>query len=309
MSEPRVIITLGRSGQKVVKTQQTGSGGSRTDYQSLSGGKRSASQRFRSNTGGSLLASNKRLRGDFGACSPDYNRVHDARVGRNDLRLKLMRKERLKRIQSEVEARKKMYLHEKMSIWSTDRRQLRHTSPIKRSGEMLQAESLRKPYPSYNGDPLKPRFPERVLKVSRETSPPRHIDELQRFPSRRPSDTSRNGQHLDYVLYPSRIIGPASVTMGATHDAGKPVTGPASALPNASYTGDQPLTVSGLLHSLGLGKYAIWFQAEEGGHGSTEANGGQRPERVGNTHVDLGKRFSLHSYRVLNSKSGRYNPR
>ncbi|KAF5961744.1 hypothetical protein HYC85_002953 [Camellia sinensis] len=240
MSEPRVIITLGRSGQKVVKTQQTGSGGSRTDYQSLSGGKRSASQRFRSNTGGSLLASNKRLRGDFGACSPDYNRVHDARVGRNDLRLKLMRKERLKRIQSEVEARKKMYLHEKMSIWSTDRRQLRHTSPIKRSGEMLQAESLRKPYPSYNGDPLKPRFPERVLKVSRETSPPRHIDELQRFPSRRPSDTSRNGQHLDYVLYPSRIIGPASVTMGATHDTGKPVTGPppASALPNASYTVD-----------------------------------------------------------------------
>lgn len=265
MSEPRVIITLGRSGQKVVKTQQTGSGGSRTDYQSLSGGKRSASQRFRSNHGGSLLASNKRLRGDFGACSLDYNRVHDARVGQNDLRLKLMRKERLKRIQSEVEARKKMYLREKMSIWSTDRRQLRHTYPIKRSGEMLQAESLRKPYPSYNGDPLKPRFPERVLKVSRETSPPRHIDELQRFPSRRPSDTSRNGQHLDYVLYPSRIIGPASVTMGATHDAGKPVTGPppASALPNASYTGEQPLTVSGLLHSLGLGKYAIWFQAEE----------------------------------------------
>ena len=95
MSKPQVTITLGRSGQ-VVRRGGAGADDGRTDTRQLSGGKRSSIRdRLGSNAASSSLSSSKRQRGDGSGWSPGNNGVDGARVGRNDLRLKLMRKKNI----------------------------------------------------------------------------------------------------------------------------------------------------------------------------------------------------------------------
>ncbi|KAA8530277.1 hypothetical protein F0562_004986 [Nyssa sinensis] len=266
MSKHQVTITLGRTGQKVIKRPGTISGGTRTDSQPLVGSKRSVREKFWSNADNSSVSMNKRRRGDVIMRNGGYNRVDDTRVGQSDLRFKLMRKRQSRRIRREVEERKKMDLREKMSKTrrSPEHSLLRH---IPSAGELLRVDSLRKSYPSYYVDGLRPRSPDRFLKASREISPPRNIDELRRMPSTRPIDASRTGRILGKdVLDPSRPLGPTPITVRAAIDVGKPFAGLPLAngsMPKSSYIGEQPLTVGSLLHSLGLGKYAIIFQAEE----------------------------------------------
>uniref|UniRef100_A0A5B6YL20 SAM domain-containing protein n=1 Tax=Davidia involucrata TaxID=16924 RepID=A0A5B6YL20_DAVIN len=269
MSKPQVTITLGRTGQKVIKRPRTISDGTRTDSQPLLGSKRSVRERFGSNAANSSLSMNKRRRGDVFMRSAGYNRVDDARVGQSDLRLKLMRKKQSRQIRNEVEEWKKMDLREKMSktIRSPEQSLLRRNPPTRSAGELLRVDPLRKSYSSYYVDGLRPRSPDRVPKTSRGISPPRNIDELWRIPSTRPIDASRTGRMLSNdVLDPSRPLGHAPITARAALDAGKSVTGlplATGSMPKSSYIGEQPLTVGNLLHSLGLGKYAILFQAEE----------------------------------------------
>ncbi|KAK9271911.1 hypothetical protein L1049_002276 [Liquidambar formosana] len=214
--------------------------------------------------------------------SRDKNGVVGARVGRNDLRLKLLRKNQSRRAHSDVEVRKRVDLREKLSrpVRSPagvnllqhrrepkDGSLLRHIPPTRSADDLLRLDSLRKSYPSWPVDGLRSRSPDRIMNSSRGFSPPRNIGELRQVPSIRSIDSSRSGQYLSNgVLESSRSAGTAPITMKASHEAPKPMTRlpPTNGMMNKSlYVGDEPPTVASLLHSLGLGKYAITFQAEE----------------------------------------------
>ncbi|XP_059670224.1 uncharacterized protein LOC132315827 [Cornus florida] len=268
MSKPQVTITLGRTGQRVVKRPQMEYDGGRTDSHPLSGSKRSVRERFGSNANNSFSPMNKRLRNDVNAWNSVYNGVGGkARIGQSDLRLKLMRKKLSRQLRNEVDERKKVESRERISrtIRSQERSHLRRISPTRSASELQPVDSFRKYY-SYNADGLRSRSPYRDLKVSRGISPPRNIDELRQVPLTRPYDASRTAPRImgNDAFYSSRPTGTVPTT--ARTDAGKPAAGlpPVSGrMPKISYMGEQPLTVASLLHSLGLGKYAVLFQAEE----------------------------------------------
>ncbi|KAL2500011.1 Uncharacterized protein Adt_25561 [Abeliophyllum distichum] len=120
-------------------------------------------------------------------------------------------------------------------------------------------------YASWTLDELRPRFPDRVLRSSNVISTPRnHTDEVQRIQN----DDLRTEHILTSDLFdPSRSRISLPMISRAHVDAGKLVMRPSSSsggISRCPYPDEQPLTVSGLLHSPGLGKYAIHFQAEEG---------------------------------------------
>ncbi|KAK2971212.1 hypothetical protein RJ640_029890 [Escallonia rubra] len=258
MSNPQVTITLGRSGQKVVKRPQAKSNGAAwTGSRLLLGSKR----RFESNAGAST---NKRLRGTV------ISRSGDMPVGQNDLRFKLMRK-RSRLIRREVEDIKTMESRERVSrrIRAPERpesrRLERHIPQTKRGGGLLVMEPFRS-YTSWNSAGSKPESTDRVLQTSRRASPQRYIDGFMGGSSRRRIDTLGNGGPVGSdVMDSSRSNVPATATMRGTLDVHKPVKEvlPASGVPKSFYLNDRPLTVSSLLHSLGLAKYAVQFQAEE----------------------------------------------
>ncbi|KAL6325247.1 hypothetical protein AAG906_023092 [Vitis piasezkii] len=186
MSKPQVTITLGRTGQKVVKR-----GGAISDDvdddRKMSGSKRSIRDRLGSNVDSSSLSMSKRHRGDEGTRSADFH------AGPNDLRFTLMRKKQSRQTRGDVEVHERMDLRENLSRtnWT-------------------------------------------VLSSN--------------------------------VLDPPRSTGSAPLTMKATLETTKaatrlPLAG--GAMPKNSYMGNEPVNVSSLLHSLGLEKYVINFQAEE----------------------------------------------
>ncbi|XP_057983496.1 uncharacterized protein LOC131168220 isoform X4 [Malania oleifera] len=223
MSEPRVTITLGRTGQ-VVKRPGTISDGVRADSRLLSGSKRSLRERLGNNVDSSLSL-NKRHRGDGMKWSPSDHGRNDARVGRNDLRLKLMQRRLSRQTESDVEEHRRIERREK--ILRTDRPPMRFNMmqqmPERKEGtffrrlprtesadDLLLGQPMRKSSTLWTADGLRHRSPDRIFRTSRGLSPPRNVGQLRQMPS-----------------------------------------------------GEEPATVSGLLHSLGLEKYAISFQAEE----------------------------------------------
>ncbi|KAL2523457.1 uncharacterized protein Fot_27380 [Forsythia ovata] len=164
-----------------------------------------------------------------------------------------------------MEEHKKMELHEKVSrairsLESPKRSLLKNISPTRRRA----GTPLRSSYTSWTLDELRPRFPDRVLRSSSGISAPRNTtDEVQR----KQNDASKTEHILTSdLLDPSRSRISLPMISRAHVDAGKLVARPPSSSGGISrglYPDEQPLTVSGLLHSLGLGKYAIHFQAEE----------------------------------------------
>ncbi|XAR51814.1 hypothetical protein NMG60_11006552 [Bertholletia excelsa] len=217
------------------------SGGSRMKPMLLRGGKLPTDQRFRGVTDGISFPPSKRFRGEYGKFNPGYNAARRAGVAQNDLRLKLVCKELLKSVYSEAEK-----LNASVNNQSAERRILRRASPINIASGMMRTESLGKSHP-YVADVSNPNPQIGVVKFSREISPPRYIDELQQLSSGRASNAPRTGQVLHNVLDNSRTTGPAPVPMRTIH-------GPEV---------EQTLTVSDLLQSIGLGKYAVTFQVEE----------------------------------------------
>lgn len=166
-------------------------------------------------------------------CSPRYLLIsllvlyfvcEGARVGKHDLRLKLMRKRLSRRVQHEVEERKKMELRQKMTrtIRSPEgphRGNLRHIPPTKRTNGLLMMDPLRS-HSSWALDGLRPESSDR----GRRTSPPRNIDELRIMSSARSMDASRTGRLVGGdVSDPSRSKHPTAITMRSTLDADKPV--------------------------------------------------------------------------------------
>ncbi|XP_024024309.1 uncharacterized protein LOC21387027 isoform X2 [Morus notabilis] len=259
MSNPRVTITLGRTGQVVER------GGTESDFSPsyngmVAGSKRSTREMkgIGSDGNGLVLSSNKRQRGDGIKYSPGGNTQQDYWLSRNDLRLKLMRK----RLPKQKEGGRD--LHAKIS--NPVRMPLSHHTPQYKSeangstifrkiparesaDDLLLVDSLRNSYSSRTTNGLQGRSPDRSLRTSLGLSPPRNVEELWKVPTVRIADASRAGRFPSGgVVTASRPLGSIPVTMKA---------------PPGTTKMDEPRTVAGLLHALGLGKYAILFQAEE----------------------------------------------
>ncbi|XP_024024307.1 ankyrin repeat and SAM domain-containing protein 6 isoform X1 [Morus notabilis] len=277
MSNPRVTITLGRTGQVVER------GGTESDFSPsyngmVAGSKRSTREMkgIGSDGNGLVLSSNKRQRGDGIKYSPGGNTQQDYWLSRNDLRLKLMRK----RLPKQKEGGRD--LHAKIS--NPVRMPLSHHTPQYKSeangstifrkiparesaDDLLLVDSLRNSYSSRTTNGLQGRSPDRSLRTSLGLSPPRNVEELWKVPTVRIADASRAGRFPSGgVVTASRPLGSIPVTMKAPPGTTKVVSQFASgggSMQQSSHMMDEPRTVAGLLHALGLGKYAILFQAEE----------------------------------------------
>lgn len=255
MSRPQVTITLGRSGQKVVK-RSSASQGNGFSQQKLSRAKRSLGETYRTDFEDPSKSRSKRVRGNKDAGGSRYGRLNDARVGKNDLRLKLTHRRRQREILLQIEERKKEQRKRMtasvQSAEQSHRRLVTSSRPSPGASELLQIEAIRSSYTSQTAGGVRPRSPYRLANDSREVSSSRNITAAQHVPSVRPAEASR------IVLTP--------VTMRSALAARNPLSGLPSAngsMLQTSYPDQPPVTVASLLNSLGLGKYAINFQAEE----------------------------------------------
>ncbi|GLT55349.1 hypothetical protein SLA2020_284800 [Shorea laevis] len=249
MSKPRVTITLGRSGQVVNRGERVSDHvHPHTDTKAVTGSKRFRRERVGGGADGSMLFTNKRQRGDGINRSWGGNGIHDSRISRYDLRLKLMRKQLVQRA---VEERRKMDRRKKLS----------KTIQPSANRNMLQQRSE----PTGSSSWKMPPTERSQLKASRGLSPPRNFDELRQVPSARAADASRAGWFLsNNGAY--RPMGSTSLMVKGPPETSKPVTQLASISDigqRSSPMVENPLTVAGLLQSLGLGKYNIIFRAEE----------------------------------------------
>ncbi|KAK4346331.1 hypothetical protein RND71_032670 [Anisodus tanguticus] len=275
MSRPQVTITLGRSGQNVVK-RSSASQGSSFGQQTLSRGKRSLGDTYRTHAEDPSLSLRKRgnfasVRGNKDAGGSTHGRLNDACVGQNDLRLKLIRRRRQREMLLEIEERKKEQ-HKRMtgsvqSAKESHRRLVTSSQPLSGASELLQMEAIRSSYASQTAGGVRPRSPNRLAKDSKEVSSSRNITAVQHTPSVRPAEASRTVRMLgNDLLDPSQLKGLTPMTMRSALASRNPLSGLPSAngrMLQSSYHDQPPVTVASLLNSLGLRKYAVLFQAEE----------------------------------------------
>ncbi|XP_028754363.1 uncharacterized protein LOC114744038 isoform X2 [Neltuma alba] len=286
-SRGRVTITLGHSGQ-VVKRDQSTADVPFPSYAAV-GTKRSVRDRLGNDTESSLwngndLSNYKRQRGDISS----QNGFNDGRIGKDDLRLKLMRKS-ASRLAESNGGKRHMDLREKLSrvapsaaANSSSKQNLsepRETSMLGRipsarsSGDLARMESVRSSYSPWTLDHIRRRSPEGLPSTSRGISPQRKMEDLQRRPSNRTYDSIRSAPCRDVEASRPPSTAPSSFVAHSTASTlplvtAKPVAPHQGQLPppRTPFVGNEqqtPQTVDGLLHALGLGKYAILFKAEE----------------------------------------------
>ncbi|KAF7125057.1 hypothetical protein RHSIM_Rhsim12G0125300 [Rhododendron simsii] len=325
-SRSRVTITLGRTGQVVKRAGAAGQGGNSgfSDSHPAVGSKRSVRDRLGSNVDGIQL-NNKRFtvlfmlvipklenaagqvwqRGDGNKLMMNGGKTKglDApdRLGKNDLRLKLMRKNLSRQVESDK--RNGVDLRETLSRVARPRPSAvggsirqhapeptdsRHFVPERKNVSMLGQipsmrsseaflgmDSLRNSYSPWTLDSLRRRSPDRVVRTSRNLSPPRNDEQIGKRPLIRTYDDARRFSYLSRdILEPRRPMGTSPYMTRPIVSAAsvKPVVPlpappppPSGIAQKSSYTvqANEHLTVDGLLHSLGLDKYAIYFKAEE----------------------------------------------
>ncbi|XP_061355500.1 uncharacterized protein LOC133300027 isoform X2 [Gastrolobium bilobum] len=292
-SRGRVTITLGRSGQ-VVKRDISAADVSFSSSVHSAGTKRSIRDRIGNNADSSMwhgngLSSSKRQRGDMSV----QNGLDDGRIGKDDLRLKLMQKSAFRRAESNGNKRQ-MDLREKLSkavhppTNSVNSKQhvpepretslLRQIPSARSSDELMRVESMRSSYSPWTLDHIRRRSPDGFPSTSQVISPSRNVEDLRRRPLNRTFDGVRSVSYVTRdVLEASRppTTATASFMSRPTISTLPPVTAkphlgqlpPSSSVAQrASYVGDEQQshqTVDDLLSALGLGKYAILFKAEE----------------------------------------------
>lgn len=296
-SRSRVTITLGRSGQ-VVKRAGPALDSDFSDSRPGHRNKRSVRDRLGSDVDRTHF-SNKRQRGDANMLSMNGgNGEYDTLLGKDDLRYKLIRKNVLKRVESDVMG-DRMDLRETLSRpvrpnttnlsmrqrmpEPTDPRYLvperKDTSilgqiPSTRSADALpKMDSLRNSYSPWNLDQLRQRSPDKISHTSRILSPQKNQEEIMKRPLIRTYDDARTVPYTSRdILEPGRHLATASSPYmtrltSATAYVKPVVAQPAPSIggivPKSSYTSDEHFTVDSFLHSLGLEKYAICFKAEE----------------------------------------------
>ncbi|KAF5203269.1 Sterile alpha motif (SAM) domain-containing protein [Thalictrum thalictroides] len=147
---------------------------------------------------------------------------------------------------------------------------LRRIPPTSSADDIVQMDSVRNSYSSWALDGLRRRSPDRLLGTSRGLSPPRTMDPRRSVGQissvthvDAPRPTTFIGNDVFDASRPTSFMPKASVPLEAV----KPVVRhPPPIAPTitqrVAYTGEE-VNVSTLLNSLGLGKYAIIFQAEE----------------------------------------------
>ncbi|CAI8587687.1 unnamed protein product [Vicia faba] len=294
-SRGRVTITLGRSGQ-VVKRDVSAADVAYSSSMSSAGSKRSVRDRIGNNADSSMwhgngLGGNKRQRGDVSL----QKGQDDRRIGKDDLRLKLMQKSAGKRTESNGNKRN-VDLREKLSktaypptnSFNSKQRmpEPRETSsyrlvPSARSSEdLMRMESMRSSYSPWTLDQIRQRSPDGFPSSSRGISPQRNVGDPQRRPLNRTYDGVRPVSYAGRdVLETSRP--PSAAPSSFMSRSGISSLPPVTAKPVASRPGQhppsssvaqrvpfvgeeqQPQTVDGLLQALGLQKYVILFKAEE----------------------------------------------
>ncbi|CAN1162729.1 hypothetical protein LINPERPRIM_LOCUS32293 [Linum perenne] len=269
-SNTKVTITLGRSGQVVTKES----------FKRLP-----VENSWSYDSGFSSLSSNKRHRGDGAQWIKGYAGNNGSRIAPNDLRLKLMRKRQSKRAQDVVKQHRIIGKHQTLSrssetpvsyrMLSTRPSSSRYSNfrPIRadefHSG-FSRADSSRRTNPSQIMGGPRTRSPDRLFRATRELSPPRTSGHIKRMPPIRNGDFSSSRSLL-------RSDGPSEskplFTSSPLLKSERPIPQTGSPVPRVAQTKetlqqvwrkvDVPATVPSLLHSLGLGKYCINFQAEE----------------------------------------------
>lgn len=277
-ARPHVTITLGRSGQ-FVKRARPGADFGQSDHDISSGRHQPTRERSGSDmTDSSLYGSqhkNKRIR------TENSNSSSDRQIGRNDLRFKLINKSLFRKTgtggggQNDVDLREKLSRIREISFKSNPRRNLREfrTSgtvrrlpPTRSVDDLLQLDSKRKSYSSRTVDERRHRSPDKLFSNARAFYSPRSHEDLPHALSMRPIDASRHSSFIkNGRVNSSRTISSVGKT-GLLIDAGKSGirdSSSGSIMHRSTHKPEEPFTVSSFLNALGLGKYAILFQAEE----------------------------------------------
>ncbi|PUZ47531.1 hypothetical protein GQ55_7G173000 [Panicum hallii var. hallii] len=271
----------------------------------LSGKKRSLRERLGSNvTDSDFYGSqhrNKRQQTESDSSHGDDG--SDRQVGKDDLRLKLMRKGLLQRSnggaeQNGVDLREKLSRNQKnLSRYdarghapeSRARYDMRDKPPELRSryssreGVLVsrpsavvsripsarsvdEMDSSRKPYSSWATDGLRHSSPERLTSFRGDASPPRAYDQIRSMPSLRSVGSSRPQSFITRDAHETSRAQPYSGKSTISVDAvqrANEITPSGAAMPTAPVVKEVPQTVTELLSSLGLEKYLVLFQAEE----------------------------------------------
>lgn len=333
-SRSRVTITLGRTGQVVKRAGQMGNGGF-ADSHPPAGSKRSVRDRLGSDVDGIQL-NNKRQRGDRNKLMMNGGNGLDDRLGKHDLRFKLMRKNVIRQVESDprngVDLRETLSRAVRPSSMSGSIQQhppepidSRHFVPQRKDVSILgqipsmrsanafpQMGSLRNSYSPWTLDSLRQRSPDRVICSSRNLSPPRNHEQIGKRPLIRTYDDARTASYTSRdILEPRRPIGttpymtrPTVASASVKPVAPLPAPPPPSSgiVQKSSYTvqGSEHLTVDGLLQSLGLDKYAIYFKAEEVDMTALKQMGDNDLKDLG---IPMGPRKKIHL--ALHSRSNR----
>ncbi|XP_066345234.1 uncharacterized protein [Miscanthus floridulus] len=304
-SRHQVTITLGRSGQ-VVKRRAM-SDYIDDDEVPSSGKKRSVRDRLGSNVSDSDFYEsqqrNKRRATESSSSHGDDG--SDRLVGKDDLRLKLMRKGLLQRSnggaeQNGMDLREKLSRNHKLPRYDSrghaaesrasyemrdeppelrsryssreDVLGSRHSSVVSRVpyarsvDDLLKLDSSRKSYPKWTDDGLRHRSPERILSVRSDVSPPIAYDQIRPMPPLRSAGSSRPQSFITRdapdTSRSQPYAGKSTISVDTVQRTNG-ITPSSAALPKAPVMAEAPLTVTGLLNSLGLEKYLVLFQAEE----------------------------------------------
>ncbi|KAJ0986745.1 hypothetical protein J5N97_005101 [Dioscorea zingiberensis] len=120
-----------------------------------------------------------------------------------------------------------------------------------------------KSYSAWPLDGRRHRSPDRLIGVSRG---PSNHDELRHVSSRSVDTSTRSSMYTSKDLLDASRPVPFMTKSSVPIEAPKPVLRappPGGVIQKSSHMPEEPITVAGLLHSLGLGKYAILFQVEE----------------------------------------------
>ncbi|XP_034699584.1 uncharacterized protein LOC117924944 isoform X1 [Vitis riparia] len=291
-SRSQVTITLGSTGQ-VVKRAGPMMDGAFLESPPATGSKRSVKDRLGSNVD-SLMhenpLNNKRQRGDRNKLHLSSNGVNAKGkcIGKDDLRFKIMQKSMSFRAQTNdllngMDLREKLSRTVKHAETSVDmqkpRPETKETNPwgqlpSRRSAEDSPQINLpRNSYSAWSLDQLKQRYPDGIFGSTGSLSPQMNVPKLQKRPIIQKYDDVRSAPFIiNNILDPPGRMGTTPFMTKSTLPTGsaKPVAPMQAHLQPSSnivqknsYIGDEQPTVDSLLHSLGLGKYAIYFKAEE----------------------------------------------
>ncbi|KAL3716917.1 hypothetical protein ACJRO7_008488 [Eucalyptus globulus] len=275
MSRPQVTITLGRSGQ-VVKRAGNALNDSRAAPLPKSGVKRSIKERLGGKADGLFHGSVKRRRAESNIKSLN---------GAGDLRIKLMHRNKTRQASGNVREQDhinapvniRRTVHSPLSSYTVQHSlepkldsSLRRIPPTRSAEDLLELNSMRNSYSSWTHNGFQHGSPDRIFS-SRGLSPPRPINGQRELLTYGPIDAPRVPTQVARNVYDHAVAGPHSSSHFVTRtplplDSARslPRLHPRGAISHRSlYAVQGPLTIGPFLNSLGLGKYAIHFQAEE----------------------------------------------